>query len=321
MPRQATLPREPRGRVNKRTAFPCSRCGQSSTAPIDTERSVATLCPSCFGKRPDERENQLNDLTGSEWATLSKSVAQYDGVRSEKQRLHGAAFPHSLVAAHIKTYTKRGQLVLDPFVGVGTTSEVAAALGRRSVGFELNAEFADLAIAGLPKKGHRIVCDDARKLDCYLKPESVDFAITSPPYGTLLKNTKGQFAYKWREHSTLQVISNPKPYSTHEADLGNMSYGDYLAACHDIFLKTFAVLRHSSYACWVVKDYRDLKAGVPYVNLHGDIADCAQRAGFTLWDIRIYDQTRYRPLVVLGYPSRNYYLNIGHSYIIVLRKQ
>jgi hypothetical protein len=69
-----------------------------------------------------------------------------------------------------------------------------------------------------------------------------------------------------------------------------------------------------------VKDYRDLKSGVPYVNFHSDVIRAAETAGFTLWDIRIYDQTRYRPLVVLGYPSRNYYLNIGHSYVLIFKK-
>ena len=75
-----------------------------------------------------------------------------------------------------------------------------------------------------------------------------------------------------------------------------------------------------AYAVWVVKDFRALGEGVPYVNLHGHLMERAERAGLTPWDVRIYDQTRYRPLVCLGYPSRRFYLNIGHSYLVVLRK-
>jgi hypothetical protein len=87
-----------------------------------------------------------------------------------------------------------------------------------------------------------------------------------------------------------------------------------------IQVQCFEALRPASYAAWVVKDYRDLKAGVPYVNFHGDIIRVSEEAGFQLWDIRVYDQTKFRPLVVLGYPSRNYYMNIGHSYIVILKK-
>ena len=69
----------------------------------------------------------------------------------------------------------------------------------------------------------------------------------------------------------------------------------------------------------MVKDFRALKEGIPYVNVHSDVIAQAQQAGFELWDIRIYNQTRFRPLVCLGFPSKNFYLNIGHSYLLVFR--
>jgi hypothetical protein len=74
------------------------------------------------------------------------------------------------------------------------------------------------------------------------------------------------------------------------------------------------------YAAWVVKDFRDLKGSIPYVNFHGDVIRIATEAGWTPWDIRIFDQTKFRPLVILGIPSRNFYLNIGHSYILIFKK-
>jgi hypothetical protein len=144
--------------------------------------------------------------------------------------------------------------------------------------------------------------------------------LTSPPYATLLRTVKGNFAYKWREHSALSVVPNPQPYSKHHADLGNLEYCEFMDVLVSVFRDTYSVLRPKCYAVWVVKDYRDLRADVPYVNFHGDVIQAAEKAKFALWDIRIYDQTKFRPLVVLGYPSRNYYLNIGHSYILVFKK-
>lgn len=306
---------------NKKKTFVCAACSANGEAPNGTERAEKLLCKNCYGKRKDKRVNQLNDLTGSEWAALSKSVEQYDGVRSPKQKLHGAAFPKSLVEAHLKIFTKAGDIVLDPFAGVGTTNEVAEELGRRSIGFELNPEFAQLAEADLQdKEAHLIIRDDARKISQYIEPNSVDFVLTSPPYATLLKTIRGSFGYKWREHSDLSVQANPPPYSEHEADLGNLGYPDFMEEICNILRQCFVVQKPNTYSVWVVKDYRDLKAKTPYVNFHGDMIAAAELAGYVLWDIRIYDQTRFRPLVVLGYPSRNYYLNMGHSYILIFKK-
>lgn len=306
---------------NEKVRFRCVGCGTLAEAPRNTQRASKAQCKDCFGKREDRRENELNNLTGSEWAALSKSAEQYNGVRSDKQRRHGAAFPQTLAEAQIKIYTKTGELVFDPFLGVGTTSDAAEALGRRSIGIELNPEFVKLARRDLKhSKKHRVICDDVRNLTQHIKQNSVDLILTSPPYATLLKTVKGNFAYKWREHSELSVVSNPQPYSGHQADFGNLDYSEFMGALVEVLSDCYAVLRPDCYAVWIVKDYRDLRTDVPYVNFHGDVIQAAESAKFVLWDIRIYDQTKFRPLVVLGYPSRNYYLNIGHSYILVFKK-
>jgi len=305
----------------KRIRFDCTRCREPTDAPQDTRRATQELCRTCFGKGRDTRKNELNGLTGKEWAALSKSVEEYPGNRSEKQKAHGACYPISLAEAHISIYTKRGQLVFDPFMGVGTTAEAAENLGRKSIGIELSKEFIKLANTDIKsKKNHRIIHADIRTMLKHIKPNSIDFQLTSPPYANLLKTVKGEFAYKWKEHSTLNSMSNPKPYSKDNKDIGNLPYQEFMETIHKVFEDTMIVLKDGAYAAWVVKDYRDLKHKKPYVNFHSDIILAAESAGMTLWDIRIYDQTRFRPLVVLGYPSKNYYLNIGHSYIIIFRK-
>ena len=306
---------------NAKASFVCASCGQEAFAPKETERATVRKCKRCFGKREDLRENQLNNLTGSEWAALSKSVEQHAGVRSDKQRIHGAAFPQSLAEANISIYTKKGDTVLDPFVGVGTTIDAAGNLGRKAIGLELNPEFVALARKDITnKKTQRVICDDVRNLRKHIADASVDFILTSPPYATLLKTIKGSFGYKWREHSDLAVMANPQPYSRHRADLGNLDYTSFMNVLLTVQNDCFRVLKPDCYNVWVIKDYRDLKNDTPYVNFHGDVIKASEAAGFLLWDIRIYDQTKFRPLVVLGYPSRKYYLNIGHSYILVFRK-
>lgn len=289
-------------------------------------RASSQVCRTCFGKGKDRRPRELNEMSGKEWAAASRSVEQYPDIRSPKQRLHGASFPQSLAEQHIRMFTKRGQVVLDPFLGVGTTLDAALLLRRRGIGIELNRRFARIAekdakrIPGFRKEWCRIIVDDARNMRTYLHNETVDFILTSPPYSTLLKNSNGHFAYKWKEHSTIPAIANPKPYSSKLQDLGNVPYPDYLEGIRSVFAGCYQVLKPESYSVWVVKDFRDLKHGIPYVSLHSDIISCGVSTGFRLWDIRIYDQTRYRPLVCLGFPSRNFYLNISHSYIIIFKK-
>jgi DNA modification methylase len=308
----------------KKLAFLCSQCGVSAEAPVGTERYEKLLCKDCYGKREDKRPRALNELSGSEWAKFSKSVEQYPDTRSKKQKLHGASFPMSLAKQQIEIYTKKGELVFDPFLGVGTTIDAALELGRKAIGIELNPKFAQLAQEDIDNSIFRdnasVIVDDTNNMLNYLSEESVDFILTSPPYADLLRNVKGAFAYKWREHSDVDPVENPQPYSDLPNDIGNMTYEESLSALQEVFRKCYIVQKNESYAVWVVKDFRNVKKNIPYINFHGDVIRLAEESGYFLWDIRIYDQTQFRPLVCLGYPSRNYYLNIGHSYILVFKK-
>lgn len=54
---------------------------------------------------------------------------------------HPAVFPINLALDHISTWTNEGDLVLDPFMGSGTTAVAAARLNRNFIGFELNEDY------------------------------------------------------------------------------------------------------------------------------------------------------------------------------------
>ena len=57
---------------------------------------------------------------------------------------HFATFPTALIEPCILAGSRPGDLVLDPFMGSGTTAQVAQALGRQWIGCELNPEYAPL---------------------------------------------------------------------------------------------------------------------------------------------------------------------------------
>jgi len=58
---------------------------------------------------------------------------------------HSATFPIELPKWFIKLFSKRGNVVLDPFVGSGTTAIAARQIGRRFIGIEINKEIYSLA--------------------------------------------------------------------------------------------------------------------------------------------------------------------------------
>lgn len=58
---------------------------------------------------------------------------------------HPAIFPEQLAADHILSWSNPGDVVLDPFMGSGTTAKMAALHGRHYIGFELSEEYCNIA--------------------------------------------------------------------------------------------------------------------------------------------------------------------------------
>lgn len=71
-------------------------------------------------------------------------------------RNHSAAFPIELPTWFIKLFTAEGDVVLDPFVGSGTTTQVAKEMGRNFVGIDINPEYAALAASRVLEPQRRL---------------------------------------------------------------------------------------------------------------------------------------------------------------------
>ena len=77
------------------------------------------------------------------------NVLRFDAEAGE--RLHETQKPLDLIKYLIRLTTREGQIVLDPFMGSGTTALAARDLGRHFVGFEANEEFCQIALERLKK--------------------------------------------------------------------------------------------------------------------------------------------------------------------------
>lgn len=92
------------------------------------------------GKSPkvDRETKEMSKLTKEEWKEYFYGHWYFGGAR---QIGHEAMFPEELPKRLIKMYTFVGDVVLDPFLGSGTTVKAALDLGRNGIGYEINREF------------------------------------------------------------------------------------------------------------------------------------------------------------------------------------
>lgn len=90
-------------------------------------------------KKQGERENI--DITADEFKKLV--VAKWDIAPERKMKEYGhpAMFPENLASSAMKLFSFRGDIILDPFNGVGTTTAVAKKLGRKYVGIDISEKY------------------------------------------------------------------------------------------------------------------------------------------------------------------------------------
>lgn len=69
---------------------------------------------------------------------------------------HPAVFPERLVSDHIVSWSNPGDVVLDPFMGSGTTAVACIKTGRRYIGFECSAEYCEMAQKRIKEEKHEL---------------------------------------------------------------------------------------------------------------------------------------------------------------------
>ncbi len=297
-------------------------------------------------RRPPHPRNDLNELSGEEWLYFTKSVwstAYPSELGHARRKAHGANKPPRLMARLIEFFTKSGELVLDPFAGVGGTLLGAAMCRgpRRAIGIELDPRWAQvyaetvealraenggdgprLADLGASDPGGRRGFDptgcelrsgDARDRLREIPDASVDFVATDPPYNVQLPMTMagGRLAEAHANRRTDYAM-----VSDLAGDLANLpDYGAFLDAMGEVLGEVHRVLRPGRYAVLIVRDaYQQGR----YLFTGADLAARADAVGLVpKGDIAWYQAgTRLRPY---GYP-RAFVPNITHQHIVVLRK-
>ena len=262
--------------------------------------------------------NKLNGLTGKEWIKFTCSWFIFNALqkdlKAEKEldpdtKDHPATYSPTMIESFINFFTKEGQTVLDPFLGIGSTTEAAKRTNRVGYGTELNPKYYNLALKRNPELKDNIFNIDARKIkELNLPP--IDFSISSPPYWDMLNRSTRDFK-KNRDNSGLDV-----KYSDSNVDIGNIeSYDEFLDSVCEIYLNLYDVLKTGAYLVIIVKN---VKKGGKLYPLAWDMAIKLGKK-YALKDEKIWIQDKLA-LAPYGYPS-SWTSNILHHYCIVLRKE
>ena len=92
----------------------------------------------------EKSEGRINTIEKQEFIDLTKSIWRFP-TASAKRIGHPAPFPIELPRRSIEFYTYAGDVVLDPFIGAGSTALAALNTGRFYVGFDISQDYIDLA--------------------------------------------------------------------------------------------------------------------------------------------------------------------------------
>ena len=273
-----------------------------------------------FERTCDCPPNHINCLTAKEWIQHQIAVWEfyYEKRDIRDRKIHPAAFPIALPARCINLFSHRGELVLDPFVGTGTTLVAAQDLGRNAVGFDLKREYVNVANKRV-EKGKKddtrqlAFCEEAHDIPKYLEEGTVSLVVTSPPYANLLnrrRRNKSKRGNLRKDEHYLTV----QQYSADPRDLGTMDVHVYAETIGRIFEGIRPLLKTRGHCVINVSDYWWENRRVP---AHVYVFEALEQAGYELRNTIIWDR---RNIVnragIFGWPSNYITLTTTFEYIL-----
>jgi len=263
--------------------------------------------------------SHINCLTAKEWLKNQLGVWQftYETRDIRDKKLHPATFPISLASRVISLFTHRGELVLDPFVGSGTSLVAARDLSRNAVGFDLQADYVRLAESRLLSRSlfcdsqQIVVQDDARNIDTYLAPNTVSLIWTSPPYANLLNRKRKN---KSRRDRVNEQYGQIEQYSQDPRDLGTLPLDDFAPAMGAIFERLLPLLKPKGHC---VINVPDMWWDNERVTIHVALVEELRRRGYELRNTIIWDRTNIvNRIGIFGWPSN--YITMGTTFEYLL---
>lgn len=261
----------------------------------------------------------INCMTAKEWLKSQIGVWQffYEKRDIRDKNLHPATFPISLAKKVIGLFTHQEELVIDPFIGSGTTLVAAQDLNRNAVGFDLQKKYTDLCKNRISTNNlfnasqQLVIQDDARNISKYIEPESVSLIWTSPPYANLLNRERKNKSRRDRKNEQLGKVEQ---YSQDERDLGTMELEKYTKTMGDIFENLLPLLRPKAHC---VINVPDMWWENKRITLHVSLIEELRKRGYELRNIIIWDRTNIvNRIGIFGWPSNYITMGVTFEYLL-----
>ncbi|MFC1800672.1 DNA methyltransferase [Nanoarchaeota archaeon] len=260
-----------------------------------------------------DTRNKLNELTNKEWIKFTKSWFIHNPPpRRKNEILHPAKFPETMITEFVEFFTKSKEVVLDPFLGTGSTLVACDNCSRKGIGMELMKKYADVAKERVSKKQKVITgnCQDINQIWGKKKLPKIDFIITSPPYGPMLNKKIGLIQEKRREEKL------DTTYSSEDSDLGNVKdYQEFVDKLVNVFVKIKPMLNKDKYIVVILQNYTD---GGEWRPLAWDFGK-AMSKHFRLKGERIWCQNN-KTLYPYGY-RWSWVTNVHHHYCLIFKNE
>jgi len=267
----------------------------------------------------DCKKTHINCMIAKEWLKSQLGVWQfyYEKRDIRKKDLHPATFPISLAKKVVELFTHEGELVLDPFVGSGTTLVAAQDLNRNAVGFDLQTAYIDLCENRLVNKNlfnktkQIAIQDDAINIPSYLRDNMVSLVWTSPPYANLLNRKRKNKSRRDRKNDQYLKVEQ---YSQDPRDLGTMSLEKYTEAMGDIYEVLLPLLKPKGHC---VINVPDMWWQNQRITIHVSLIQELRKRGYELRNTIIWDRTNIvNRIGIFGWPSN--YITMGTTFEYIL---
>lgn len=318
----STAKAHPRNRLNDLPSGEWLRRTKSFWLSTQRSPEVATLADLATAFTAWLREKAGDEETERLLGQLSESfVYSIAPPRDLLKSRHPATFSEVDIERLITLFTKSGEVVLDPFAGVGSSLVAALRTDRRGVGIELSPEWAEIASERLrieaerlgaePGSGPEVVVGDSGSVIGRLPAQSVDYVVTSPPYWAILCKPAGMKTQAERISRGLAT-----DYGHEAADLGKVEdYREFIERLADVLAECLRVLREGRYMSVIVSDFRH---GERFHLFHSDLTEAVERRGCVLSGLTVLAQDN-KTLYPYGIPYA-FVSNVHHQYILTFRK-
>lgn len=265
--------------------------------------------------------NHINCLGAKQWMKNQVAIWEFSYEKRDirDKNIHPAVFPIGLPAKCIELFTHKGELVLDPFVGIGTTLIAARDLDRNAVGFDLNRKYVNFTKKRLSQPRlfsmtkQLPICDDAINISNYLEKNTISLSVTSPPYANMLNRPRENKSLRGNLRNN-QHYKKIQQYSKNPHDLGTMEPRQFAETLGEIYRSILPLHKPKAHCVINITDLWWKNKRIP---LHIYVIDALEKAGYELRNTIIWDR---RNLVnnagIFGWPSN--YITLGTTLEYIL---